>query len=142
MHIGRAEGSSRVLPREVEAEDGLGELVLLQHALQRGGHPSHHQRGVGHSQDPIKIGIVERLGWLIPAEPELLICDRDALDLEGKGTPGQPARLGKPEQLSDGMTDGLKAQRAHCKVIAGENITRQLGKLAGIGLKQGKNPAG
>lgn len=43
VHTGRAEGPSRFLPREVEAEDGLGELVLLQHALQRGGCPSHRQ---------------------------------------------------------------------------------------------------
>ena len=97
MHTERAEGPGRFLPREVEAEDGLGELVLLQHALQRGGRPSHRQRGVGHSQDPIKIGIVERLRWLVLAEPKLLVCDRDALHLEGKGTPGQPACLDKPE---------------------------------------------
>lgn len=110
--MGRAEDPRRFLPREVEAEDGLGELVLLQHALQCGGRPSHRQRGVGHSQDPIEVGIVERLGWLVLAEPELLFSDRDGLDLEGEGTPGQPAPLGKPKQPSDGMTDALKAQRA------------------------------
>lgn len=84
------------LPGEVEAEDGLGELVLLQHSLQHGGCPSHCQRGVGHSQDPIKIRIVERLRWLVLTEPELLVCDRDALDLEGKEMPDQPVRLGNP----------------------------------------------
>lgn len=116
VHVGRAEGPHRFLPREVEAEDGLGELVLLQHALQHGGQPSHRQRGVGHSQDPIKLGVVERLGRLVLAQPEILVSDRDALDLEGKGVPGQPACSGKPRQPSDGMTDALKAQQAHRKV--------------------------
>lgn len=132
----RAKGPGRVLPRQVDAEDGLGELVLLQQALQHGGHPSRLQRGVAHPQDPVKIGVVERLGWLVLAEPKLLVCDRDVLDLEGKETPGQPVRLGRREQPSGGMNDALKAQRAQYKVTALENITRQLGKQAGIGSKQ------
>lgn len=80
----------RVLPGEVEAEDGLGELVLLQHALQRGGRPSHGQRGVSHAHDPVELGIVEGLGGLVLAQPELLVFDLDALDLEGNGVPRQP----------------------------------------------------
>ena len=43
------------LPREVEAEDGLGELVLLQHALHDCWAIPHCHVGVGHSQDPIKV---------------------------------------------------------------------------------------
>lgn len=65
---GSAWGTCRwALPRKVEAEDGLFELVLLQHALQWGGSPSSCKRRVSHPHDPIKLGIVERLGGLLPA---------------------------------------------------------------------------
>lgn len=69
------------LPRKVEAEDGLGELALLQQALHHRWVIPHSQTGVGHSQDPIKVWVVEGVTGFILTEAKLLVLDDNVLDL-------------------------------------------------------------
>lgn len=68
-------------PREVEAEDGLGELALLQHALHDRRGAAHRHVGVGHPQDPIEVRVVEGAVGLILTQAELLVIDDDVLNL-------------------------------------------------------------
>ena len=68
-------------PRKVEAEDGLGELVLLHHALRDCWSIPHCQVGVGHSQDAIKVCIVEGVVGFNLTQTKLLVIDDDVLNL-------------------------------------------------------------
>lgn len=70
-----------LLPREIKAEDGLSELALLQHALHDCWGISYSHVGIGHSQDPIKVWIVEGVIRLILTQTKLLVIDDNVLNL-------------------------------------------------------------
>ena len=71
----------RCSPREVEAEDGAGELALLHHAFHDCWAIPHCQVGVGHSQDTIKVCIVEGVARFNLTQTKLLVMDDDVLNL-------------------------------------------------------------
>lgn len=69
------------LPAKVDTEEGLGESVLPQHALQGSGGTPCRQARVGQAHDAIKL-CVDKIGArLILAQAKLLVGDLNALDL-------------------------------------------------------------
>lgn len=75
---------SEVSPRVIEAEDGFGELVLLQHVLQQRVVTADANARVSHAQNPIEVQVVKGSAGLIQAQAELLVPDDDVLNLEGE----------------------------------------------------------
>lgn len=70
------------LPREVEAEEGLGQLVPLQHVLCECWGAPDHQAGVGHLHNPIKVWIVERVTGLILTQAKFMVINDNVLTPE------------------------------------------------------------
>lgn len=70
------------LPRGGEAEERLGQLVLLQHVLHDCWAAPHRQAGVGHFHNPIKVWIVERVAGLILTQAKLVFINDNVLSLE------------------------------------------------------------
>lgn len=69
------------LPAKVDTEEGLGESVLPQHALQGSGSTPCRQAGVGQAHDAIKL-CVDKIGTrLVLTQAKFLVGDLNALDL-------------------------------------------------------------
>lgn len=73
---------SEVSPRVIEAEDGFGELPLLQHVLHQSVVTADANARVSHAQNPIEVQVVKGSAGLIQAQAKLLVPDDDVLDLE------------------------------------------------------------
>lgn len=84
MSVRERDPASRVSPRVIEAEDGFGELVLLQHVLHQRVETADGNARVSHAQNPIEFQVVKGAAGLIQAQTELLVPDDNVLDLEGE----------------------------------------------------------